>query len=51
MLKQLTNKKSLIDKEKMIYPIEIKKSLAVKIQVVEKGTNTSLVEVKTKSYF
>jgi hypothetical protein len=48
-LKQLTNKKSLIDKETMIDPIEIKKSSAVKIQVAEKGTNTSPVEVETTS--
>jgi hypothetical protein len=46
-LKQLTNKKSLIDKETMTDPIEIKKSSAVKIQVAEKGTNTSPIEVKT----
>jgi hypothetical protein len=39
----------LIDKELMIDPIKIKKSLAVKIQVAEKGTNTSPVEVRTMS--
>jgi hypothetical protein len=47
MLKKLTNKKLLIDEEKMIDPIEINKSLVEKIQVVEKGTNTNLIEVKT----
>jgi hypothetical protein len=49
MLKQLMNKKSLIDKETMIYPTEIKKSSAVQIQVVEKGTSTNPVEVKSTS--
>jgi hypothetical protein len=49
MLKQLMNKKSLIDKETMIYPTEIKKSSAVQIQVAEKGTSTNPVEVKSTS--
>ena len=33
----------------MIDHIEIKKSSVVKIQVTEKGTNTSPIEVKTTS--
>ena len=33
----------------MTDPIEIKKSSAVKIQVVEKGTNASPIEVRTTS--
>jgi hypothetical protein len=48
-LKQLTSKKSLIDKETMTNPIEIKKSSSVKIQVSRKGTNTNIVEVQTTS--
>jgi len=48
-LKQLTNKKSLIDKERISEPIEIKKSSTIQIQVAEKGTNTNLVQVRTTS--
>jgi hypothetical protein len=47
-LKQLTNKKSLIDKETMSDPIEIKKSSAVKIQVAEKGTNIDPINITTQ---
>jgi prefoldin subunit 5 len=46
-LKQLTSKNSLIDKETLIDPIEIKKSSVVKIQVAEKETKTSSFEVET----
>jgi hypothetical protein len=44
-LKQLTSKESLIDKETIIGPIEIEKSLDVKIQTMEKGTNTNPIDI------
>jgi len=40
-LEQLTHKESMIDKETMTNHVEIKKSLDVKIQTLEKGTNTN----------
>jgi hypothetical protein len=47
-LEQLTNNEALISKETMIDPIELEKSLDVKIQVMEKGTNIDPINITTQ---
>jgi hypothetical protein len=47
-LEQLTRKEASINKETMIKPMELEKSSDVKIQVVEKGTNTDPINITTQ---
>jgi DNA repair exonuclease SbcCD ATPase subunit len=47
-LEQLTKKEALINKETMTEPMELEKSPDVKIQVVEKGTNTDPINITTQ---
>ena len=44
-LDQLTNKEPTIDEKTMANPIEIKKSLNVKIETMEEGINSYLIEI------
>jgi hypothetical protein len=46
-LEQLTNKEASINKETLNEPMELEKSLDIKIQVMEKETNTDLVNITT----
>jgi hypothetical protein len=48
-LEQLTKKEELIKKETMTQPMELKKSPDIKIQFVEKGTNTNPINITTQN--
>jgi len=47
-LQQLTSKEALINKGTKANLIELEKSLDVKTQVVEKGTNTDPIDIITR---